>query len=154
VTEEPGFTPATVLRGMSLRRRVSLVLVGLAGGCGAALLLLLWLTEPDPLPVRTRAAFGALAVIGASWAGYAIWALTRMPLFAADRVIAGRLALLFTALTTAVTLYVAVSRPGPLTLAALVTAATTVLAAAVVLRRSLVRKKALESLRDRGGPPL
>ncbi|MEU4689404.1 hypothetical protein [Actinoplanes sp. NPDC023714] len=152
MTGSPGFTPDTVLRGMSLRRRVGLVLLGLAGGCGAGLLLLLWLTEPDPLPLRTRAAFAVLTAMSTCWAAYALWALIRMPLFAADRVIAGGLALVFTSLTAVVTLIVAVSRPGAVALAALTTALLTVVAAASVLRRALVRRKALlERLSDPAG---
>ncbi|MBB2948935.1 hypothetical protein FB565_008721 [Actinoplanes lutulentus] len=148
MTDRPGFTPETVLRGMSLRRRISLVLVGLAGGCGAGLLLLLWLTEPDPLPLRTRLAFGALVVVGASWSAYAIVTLARLPMFAADRVIAGWLALTFTTATTAVSVAVTVARPGPLPLAATLSALSTVVVAALLLRRARAHRKRLQARAD------
>ncbi|WP_433833088.1 hypothetical protein ACQP2E_17900 [Actinoplanes sp. CA-015351] len=148
MTDRPGFTPETVLRGMSLRRRISLVLVGLAGGCGAVLLLLLWLTEPGPLPLRTRLAFGALVIVGASWSAYAIATLARLPMFAADRVIAGWLALTFTTLTTAVSAAVAIARPGPLPLAATLSALITVGVAALILRRARAQRKRLQARAD------
>jgi hypothetical protein len=57
----------------------------------------LWLTEPA-LPARTHLAFGLMAIIGMSWMALASWALgARRPLFARDRVIAGRMAVAFTA---------------------------------------------------------
>ncbi|MEU8242682.1 hypothetical protein AB0C07_30880 [Actinoplanes missouriensis] len=146
MTDRPGFSPEAVLRGLSLRRRIALVLVGLAGGCGAALLLLLWLTEPGPLPLRTRLAFGGLVVVGVSWAAYAIGTLTRMPMFAADRVIAAWLALIFTTGTAAASLAVAIARPGPVAVAATATALLTVSAAAALLRRARAHRAAL---RDR-----
>jgi hypothetical protein len=58
----------------------------------------LWLTEPA-LPARTQLAFGLMSIIGVSWVVLASWALTaRRPLFARDRVIAGRMAVAFTSL--------------------------------------------------------
>ncbi|BBH69530.1 hypothetical protein ACTI_62150 [Actinoplanes sp. OR16] len=152
MTDTPGFTPETVLRGMSLRRRVGLVLVALAGGCGAALLTLLALTEPEPLPLRTKAAFGALAVMSSCWSAYAAWCLRRMPLFAADRVIAGWLALIFTTVTAIAVLAVAVTRPGPVPLTALATALLSVAVAGWLLHRATARRKAL--LRFRGEWPM
>ncbi|MEU4563092.1 hypothetical protein AB0F72_32315 [Actinoplanes sp. NPDC023936] len=143
MTERPGFPPEAVLRGLSLRRRILLALAGLAGGCGAALLLLLWLTEPDPLPLRTRVAFGGLVAVGVSWAAYAAGTLARMPLFAADRVIAAWLALIFTTATTAASLAVAITRPSPAAGAATVIALGTVLAAGTLLRRARRRRAAL-----------
>jgi hypothetical protein len=46
-----------------------------AAGSVAALTAPLWLTEPS-LPLRTHSAFGAIVIVGASWAAYAGWALT------------------------------------------------------------------------------
>jgi len=60
----------------------------------------LWATEPS-LPTRTHAAFGVLLVIGVSWSIYAIWVLTqRRVLLARQRVIAGRMAVTFSATFT------------------------------------------------------
>jgi hypothetical protein len=58
----------------------------------------LWLTEPS-LPRRTQVAFGVLTLIGLSWIALATWVLSaRRPLFARDRVIAGRMAVAFTSM--------------------------------------------------------
>ena len=56
----------------------------------------LWLTEPA-LPTRTQAAFALMIIIGVSWAAFALWVLTaRRTLFGRDRIVAGRMAVLFT----------------------------------------------------------
>jgi hypothetical protein len=61
-------------------------------------LLSLWVTEAW-LPLRTHLAFGAMSLIGISWVALSIWALTtRRVLLARDRVIAGRMSVVFTAL--------------------------------------------------------
>lgn len=81
---------------LSLRTRVGHVALLLAAAIMTAVVVALWVTEPS-LPVRTQAAFGVLAAIGASWAAFAAWVLSRRrPLFARDRVIAGRMAVMFT----------------------------------------------------------
>ena len=57
----------------------------------------LWLTEPY-LPLRTRIAFGVMVVIGLSWTAFAVWVLThRRILLARHRIVAGRLAVTFSA---------------------------------------------------------
>jgi hypothetical protein len=74
-------------------RYVGLLLVAVAM---TVLVLSLLLTEPS-LPVRAQIAFAVLAMIGLSWTGFATWVLTRRrALFAYDKVIAGRMAVLFT----------------------------------------------------------
>lgn len=56
----------------------------------------LWVTEPA-LPLRTHVAFAGLIAIGAAWAAYAAWVLTRKrPLLARHRVAAGVMAVTFT----------------------------------------------------------
>lgn len=85
---------------VSLRSRMRYVAVGLAGGCAAVLIAVLWATEPQPLPSPTQAAFAALIAVGLAWAVFAGWALTRRrPLFARDRVLGARLALAVTTVT-------------------------------------------------------
>jgi hypothetical protein len=83
---------------LSVRARfgyVALLLVSLAMTVG---LLSLWFTEVG-LPLRAHLAFGAMSLIGISWAALAIWALsTRRVLFARDHVIAGRMSVAFTGL--------------------------------------------------------
>jgi hypothetical protein len=90
-------TPEDVLARLatplSLRKRVGYVAVALAGLTGSALIGVLWATETG-LPPRTKVAFAVLMAIGAAWAAFGGWAVTRRaPLFARDRVVAGWLGL-------------------------------------------------------------
>jgi len=85
-------TPEEVVKQLeqplSLRRRVSYVIVALAGLLGSGVVGLLWATEPG-LPPRTKLAFAVLVAIGVGWATFGTWAVTRRaPLFARDRVVA------------------------------------------------------------------
>lgn len=58
----------------------------------------LWITEPA-LPTRTSTALAALTVAGLAWVAFAVWVLTRRrPLLARHRIVAGRMAVAFTAL--------------------------------------------------------
>jgi hypothetical protein len=83
---------------MSVKARLGYVALLLVSSAMSVGLLSLWLTE-DHLPVRTHLAFGAMSLIGLSWAALAIWALaTRRILLARDQVIAGRMSVTFTAL--------------------------------------------------------
>ena len=73
---------------LSLPRRIATAVALLGGLAVAAVVGLLWATEPG-LPPRTQLAFGALIAGGLAWACYGVWALTRRtPLFALDRLIA------------------------------------------------------------------
>ncbi|MEW1847996.1 hypothetical protein AB0392_59415 [Nonomuraea angiospora] len=68
-----------------------------------------WWSEPGPLPGRTHLAFGMLTVFCLAWAGYGGRLVTRrVPLFAADRVIAAWLGLAASLTTTGVLAAVAV----------------------------------------------
>ena len=81
---------------LSLSARLGYVALLLFAAAMTAVITSLWLTEPA-LPVRTQVAFGVMNLIGASWLALSIWALSaRRPLFARDRVIAGRMAVAFT----------------------------------------------------------
>lgn len=82
---------------LSVKARLAYVVLLLVSSAMTAGLLSLWLTEPW-LPLRTHLAFGAMSVLGVSWAALAVWALTtRRVLFARDRVVAGRMSVAFTA---------------------------------------------------------
>lgn len=94
----------------------------LAGLAGAAVTASLALTEPD-LPARTRGAFWVLACIGLAWAAYSTWVLARRrTLLAGHRVVAGNLAVAFSAVFTvaayAVGLWAAAAVGGLMVLAA------------------------------------
>ncbi len=115
---KPTFDPSTPVsiesiksflnREASWRNRRPYLFVLLAAATVTAIVLSLLVSEPA-LPLRTRAAFMAMIAIGLSWCGFALWVLTqRKPLFAVQRVVAGRLAVLYSALFTVVTLVVGV----------------------------------------------
>jgi len=117
----------------------------------------LWLTEPD-LPLRTRAAFGVLTMIGASWSGYAAWVLTqRRVLFAWQRVVAGWLALTFTSVFTIGAFGIGIAANAPAGFAAGALGLVLVTAAALLLLRArrrlaalVERKRQLEDLHSGG----
>jgi hypothetical protein len=119
VNEGPGYRPEQLVKTVSR----GLLAAGIAGFTGAALIATLWATEPGRLPTRTAWAFGGLIFAGLAWAVLAAWTAWRRPLFAADRVIAGWLAVAFTTVTTLVTAMVAgplAGGPGLLMIAAAV----------------------------------
>lgn len=135
---------------VSLRSRMRYVAVGLGGWCGAALITVLWVTEPHPLPARTQAAFAALIAIGLAWAAFAGWVLVRRrPLFARDRVLGARLALAVSAGTCAVGTALAATRGTTAeTVATALTGGVLVAAAGLALARAHARRRALLRLRD------
>ncbi|WNV84692.1 hypothetical protein [Umezawaea sp. Da 62-37] len=156
MTDQPGYTPDQITRGLSLPRRIGYVLVGLAGLTAASVIGQLWATEPTALPARTQLAFAAMITIGLTWAGFGAYTVIRRPLFAVDRIIAAALALTFSTLMTAGTVVLALTRDstaGVLTASAiglvLIVAACTMLLRARTYRAALLaRRRDLEG-RDR-----
>jgi hypothetical protein len=112
------------------------------------MLVALWSTETS-LPWQTHLAFGAMLAVGLAWMGFFTWVLSRRrPLFALDKVIAGRLALMFTTLFLVGGIAVAAQRAqwrGLLMVVLVggmfVAAAATILARALRLRRSLTQRR-------------
>ncbi|MFE2546104.1 transmembrane transport protein [Actinacidiphila glaucinigra] len=155
----PRGMPAELERALaaevSLRSRMRYVAVGLAGGCAAVLIAVLWATEPRALPVRTQAVFAGLIAVGLAWAAVAAWALTRRrPLYAQDQVVGARLALVVSAVTGIVGTVLAAARgttTAVLTTAAVGTVLTAI--AGLLLARARSRRRELLRLRDvlRGG---
>ncbi|WP_432041779.1 transmembrane transport protein [Streptomyces cadmiisoli] len=135
---------------VSLGSRLRHVAVGLAGGCTAALIAVLWATEPHPLPARTQAAFAGLIAIGLAWAAVAGWVLTRRrPLFARDRVLGARLALVAAVATgVAGTALTAARASTAEALATALAGLTLVAAAGLLLVRANSRRRELLRLRD------
>ncbi|WP_217624546.1 hypothetical protein [Streptomyces sp. TRM64462] len=135
---------------VSLRSRMRYVAVGLAGGCMAALIAVLWATEPGPLPARTRIAFAGMTAIGLAWAVFAGWVLTRRrPLFARDRVLGARLALAATTVTGASGTALATARgTAPVAVVTALGGAALAAAAGVTLARARSRHRELLRLRD------
>lgn len=82
---------------LSLRSRVGYTALLLVGLGGAGLIGSLLLTEPS-LVMKTRVAFGVLIGISLSWAVYAAWVLTRRRvMLAGHQIVAGRMAVAFSA---------------------------------------------------------
>ncbi|QDY07866.1 hypothetical protein FJK98_12370 [Micromonospora sp. HM134] len=147
MTEGPSYGPDDVMRGLSLPRRVGLLVAGFGGLAAAVTIGLLLATEPGELPLRTRIAFVAMIGVGMAWAGFAGWALARRPLFAVDRVIAAWLAVTFSVLMTVGMVSVAVMRAGPVGIlavgglgVALTVVASVLLARARAYRRALLAR--------------
>lgn len=153
--DEPGVSADDILSRLDVllspRERfkyVALLIVGLAA---AGLLATLWMTEPEPLPARTQAAFGALVALNLSWSVLAAWVLTRRrPLHAGDAVVAARLAVAAALVSTVASVSIAVLRgaPGPTRAAALV-GLLSLGAALVMLGRARRRRAALIERRRR-----
>lgn len=83
---------------LSVRSRLGYVALLLAALAMTTIVGALWATE-DALPGRTQAAFALMTGIGLSWVTFSVWVLRhRRPLFANDRIVAGRMAVAFTLL--------------------------------------------------------
>jgi hypothetical protein len=88
-------------RSLSMPARLGYVTLLLVAAAGAIALATLWATEPA-LPARTHAAFAALTAVNVGWAAFAAWVLrTRRVLLGYDRVVAGRMAVTFSAVFAA-----------------------------------------------------
>jgi hypothetical protein len=99
---EPSLSPGIRLRA---------VLALLSGVAGTVFVAGLWWSEPGPLPGRTHLAFAVFTVFCLAWAGYGAWLVTRrVPLFAREQVVAARLALAASIVTSTVVATVAVQR--------------------------------------------
>lgn len=162
MTEQPGYPAERILHGLSLSRRIGYAVAGLGGLAGAAMIGMLWATEPVPLPARTQLAFAGLIAVGIAWASFAAWALARSPLFAADRVIAATLAVVFSATTAIGGVAVAVTRsstPGAVAAAGIgltLTAAATIMLVRARAYRSdlLARQRHLQEPPTRSALPI
>jgi len=136
---------------LSLRRRVATVVALLGGLAVAAVVGLLWATEPG-LPPRTQVAFGAIVVGGLAWAAYGVWVLSRRtPLFALDRVIAAWLALTATGLSAVPVAVVTILRHRTEPVAFVTDAALLVLATINLVRARAHRAALLRRKRELGG---
>ncbi|WP_432068665.1 transmembrane transport protein [Streptomyces sp. C10-9-1] len=135
---------------VSLRSRLRHTAVGLAGGCEAAVIAVLWATESNVLPARTQAAFAGLIAIGLAWAVFAGWVLSRRrPLFARDRVLAARIALAATVVTALAGVALAAVRGSTADLVATAAGGVVFTAAAMLtLVRARRRRRELLRLRD------
>lgn len=131
---------------LSFRVRMGYVLLVLVASAMTIVVVSLWLTEPA-LPARTQTAFGVLAAIGLSWVAYGLWVLrARRVMLAQQRVVAGRMATLFSAAFLAGTLLLALTTmPAAWPAAAMALAMLGV--AVVVWRRAVANLTALRARR-------
>ena len=127
---------------LSLRSRIGHVALLLASAAMTVVVASLSITEPA-LPARTAAAFAAMTMISLAWVAFSGWVLTRRrPLFGRDRVVAGRMAVIFTSTFMAVALAIAYSSGGRAPVAAAVMGLLLVAAAVTLLvhaRRNVLR---------------
>jgi hypothetical protein len=120
-------------RLLSPRARYGHVALLLAALMMCVLLGALLATEPA-LPERTQAAFAVMLGIGASWVAYALWVLRqRRPLLGQHRIVAGRMAVIFSALFLAGSVGLAAAAAGAAFQAAAVVAAGMLVVAVSVL---------------------
>ncbi len=97
-------------RQLALPARISYVALLLVSLAATGVVGSLLLTEPA-LPLRIRAAFGGMVLIGLAWAAFAGWVLTRRHvLYAKHRIVAGRMAVGFAAIFTIGTLAIGTAR--------------------------------------------
>jgi hypothetical protein len=98
---------------LSRSARVGYVALLMAALTMTLIVAALWLTEPR-LPGRTALAFSIFIVIGLSWASFAAWVLThKRVLLARHRIVAGRLAVVFSTVFAVGALAVSVSSHRP-----------------------------------------
>jgi hypothetical protein len=118
---------------LSVKARLGYVALLLVSSAMTVVIASLWLTEAF-LPLRAQLAFGAMILIGISWAVLASWALTtRRVLLAHDRVIAGRMSVAFTGLFLAGAIVAVIMAVTPASFVALATGTVMFVAALRVL---------------------
>lgn len=148
----PSVDALHALTRSELSRRPRFLYVGVLLGSAAmtAVTTALLLTEPSA-PMRTRAAFVVLSIIGVSWVAFCSWALThRRPLLGRDRVIAGRMAITFCAIFTVGALAMSFAAAA-LGLLMLIAAVLLQRRAAADVRRLLARRDRLARELEGGG---
>ena len=144
---------------LSVRSRLGHVALLLVALMMTSVIGALWLTEPA-LPRRTQLAFGVMIAAGLSWAAFALWVLARRRvLLARHGIVAGRMAVTFTALFLAGALAVGYETGGraPYTAAGLGVvmlggAVATLVRAHRTFARLTARRRALELELSRGTP--
>ena len=107
----------TVLE-LSLPARLRYVALLLGAAAMTAIVSALLLTEPE-LPLRTSIAFAVMTVIGLSWMAFAAWVLMhKRILLGQQRVVAGRMALVFCSVFVVGTLLIGYQTGNPSALSA------------------------------------
>jgi hypothetical protein len=139
-----------VRRELSTRARLGYLFLLMMTLTAAGLIGTLWITESAALPLRTHVAFGLLTMINLSWSALFGWVLTRRKvLYAMHRVIAGWMALAFSALFLLLGLMIAVVRTDATASALIGLVGTGQLVVAIILlRRARRRRHELLARRD------
>jgi hypothetical protein len=123
-------------RELSTRSRVGHVLLLLAASAMSTVIGSLWATE-HALPARTATAFAVMTGMGLCWMAYAAWVLTsRRMLLGRQRVVAARMAALFSAVALAGALAVGLLAGVPAAWPAALVFATMLALAIVLLVRA------------------
>lgn len=136
-------------RELSTPTRIGYLLLLMVALLGAGLIGTLWLTEPQPLPLRTQVAFGLLVMINLAWSALFGWVLTqRKVLFAIHSVIAGWMAVVFCSIFLLLGLVIGFARMNTTALALVGVVGTAQLFAAIILlKRSQRRRRELVARR-------
>lgn len=144
---------------LQTRSRMGHVLLLLMASAMSAVAGSLWLTEPA-LPPRTAVAFAVLTCMGLCWVAYAAWVLrSRRVLLGLQRVVAARMAVLFSAVALAGALAVGLlagvpaAWPATLVFAAILALALTLLVRAQRHYAQLCRRRAELAHRFRSPGP-
>lgn len=133
---------------LSMKARLGYVGLLLVASAMCVVIVALWLTEPA-IPMRTQLAFAVMTCMGASWFAFAAWVLSaRRPLFARDRVIAGRMAVAFTGVFALGALLGLLLGGGVAALAAFVTGLVMLALALAMLRAARQRFETLVARRQ------
>ena len=133
---------------LSTPARVGHVLLLLAALAMSILFFALLVTEPA-LPTRTRAAFLLMLLIGLSWAAYALWVLkNRLTVLANHAIVAGRMAVAFSAIFTAAALAAGVLSGRPAAYVAAGVGVVQLALAVQLLIRAQRRYRALQQRRQ------
>ena len=141
---------AMARRELSMPTRIGYLLLLMLTLMGAGLISTLWITEPEPLPLRTQVAFGLLVTINLAWSALFSWVLTqRKVLFAIHNVIAGWMAVAFCSVFLLAGLAIGLMRMNTTALILVgVVGSVQLFAAIILLKRSRRRRRELLARRD------
>lgn len=132
---------------LSAAARMRYVGLLLAASAMTVIVTALLITEPS-LPLRTTIAFSILAVIGLSWTGFATWVLTRKRiLLGRHRIVAGRMAVAFSAVFCMGSLAVGYTTSSRAAVASAAMGAVMLVVAAMMLMRARRRFEQLSRRR-------
>lgn len=105
-----------------------------------AALASLWLTEPQPLPMRLHVAFGAMIAVGSGWTAVLVWILVRRRCpTALDRLATAWMATIACVVSLVLSVGIALLRGNLAAIAGVLVTGLVLLAGALLLLRSALR---------------